>query len=726
MVNELQQLLNHYCKSIPRPVRGFCRKRRRRLFTVLIKYSSGRMQLPKKDFTSFDIYAIASELKNRLIDARVNNVYQLDAKTLLLKLHKANEPPMRLVLEAGRRLHLTNYSLEKPQTPPAFCMTLRKYLPGAWITDMAQVEFERVVAFKFRTKESALKLELELFGEGNIILTDGEGQILQALFFKKMRDRNIVRGETYQFPPSSAKNPFKVTKEDLATGLKVAGNAEVVRAIVRYLGVGGLYAEELLMRAGVEKTKPCAELSEAEVESIFEALQRLLDTFTDHSLEPNIVLDASEGFVDVAPVNLKRYEGLKRQLYGSFSEALDEFYARVNAAEKAVAGIDESQVKREAERLKRMVAEQEHALQEDEAKAARDKQIGDVVYGHFNELQKLLERFTTVWREGKDLKGLAADASLAKKAGQSPEVFFESFDGRNLAINLRVDDYAFSLSLRKNLYENAAEFYDRGKMAKQKTASIHAALEDSRKKLASAQNQLAKVEALRMAAPAEAIENLATRKVETKEWFEKFRWFTTSEGFLVVGGKDAVSNEVLIKKHTDPHDLVFHVEIVGSPFVVVKTNSKEPGEQTLKEAGEFAAAYSRAWRENMGTADVYWVKPEQLSKSGLSGEFVPHGAFMVLGKRNWMRGTPLRLAIGVGEDGDTLFVGGPFDAVKTKTKVYVILMPGDIAGKELLRQILRSLTLKLPKERREKLAQTSVEAIRELVPYTKGRILQNV
>jgi len=128
----------------------------------------------------------------------------------------------------------------------------------------------------------------------------------------------------------------------------------------------------------------------------------------------------------------------------------------------------------------------------------------------------------------------------------------------------------------------------------------------------------------------------------------------------------------------------------------------------------------------MGSVDVYWVKPEQLSKSGPSGESVPHGAFVVVGKRNWMRGTPLRLAIGVVEDEEeTHFVGGPVDAVKAKSKAHLVLVPGDLDGKDLLKLILRSLTLKLPKEQREKLGKASIEAIREFVPYTKARIAAN-
>jgi hypothetical protein len=170
--------------------------------------------------------------------------------------------------------------------------------------------------------------------------------------------------------------------------------------------------------------------------------------------------------------------------------------------------------------------------------------------------------------------------------------------------------------------------------------------------------------------------------------------------------------------------VVFHAEITGSPFVVIKSEGKQVSEQALREAGEFAASFSRAWRENLGTADVYWVKVDQLSKSGPSGESVPHGAFFVVGKRNWSYNTPLRVAIGIIVGEETTFVGGPVEAVKAKTKAYVVLVPGDTVGKELLKQILKSLMLKLSKEQREKAGKTSIEQIREFVPYTKGTINQ--
>lgn len=287
-----------------------------------------------------------------------------------------------------------------------------------------------------------------------------------------------------------------------------------------------------------------------------------------------------------------------------------------------------------------------------------------------------------------------------------------------------MDSFHFSFSIRKSLFDNAAEYYDKGKKAKQKSEGALTALEDSKKKLAKIEKELREAEELKNLKPAEIMEALSKRKVEleNKEWFEKFHWFTSSDGFLVVAGKDTVSNEVLVKKYATQEDVVFHAEISGAPFVIVKAEGKTISEQTLHEAGEFAASFSRAWRENAGSADVYWVKVDQLSKSGPSGESVPHGAFAVVGKRNWTRNVPLKTAVGIIVNEETSYVGGPVDAVKAKTKSYIVLSPGDTQGKDLLKQILKSLMLKLPKEQREKAGKTSIEQIRDFVPYTKGTI----
>jgi len=681
--------------------------------------------LRKKEFTSFDVAAVVRELREAVLDSRVNNVYQLDAKTLLFKLRKRDRPVFRMVLEAGKRLYLTSYVVEKPLVPPAFCMALRKYLRNGWLPGVEQHEFERVVVFSFKTKAGTMRLVLELFGDGNIILVDEKGEILHALSYKRMRDRKILRGEAFLFAPSSGRNPLKVDKEEMLEELRNFGGVEVVRAVARFLSVGGVYAEEVLLRVGVDKKKPCNALSDSEVDGIFEELQKMLSQVLGGELEPCVVSD-EVGFVDAVPIRLRRYAEFKRQPYESFNEALDEFYVRVAAVEGALAAVEADELKREAERLRRIVASQEKVLAEAKAKADRDKRVGDVIYAHSGELQALLDRFLAGKRGGKEWGAVVSEVLAEKKAGLKPSVFFESFDVKRLVVNVCVDGLRFGLSLRRSLFANAARFYERGKRAKRKLKGAKAALEETRKKLEEVEAKIRGAEELERVKPVEAVKELAKRKVRRKEWFEKFRWFVSSDGFLIVAGKDAVSNEVLVKKHTEDSDVVFHADVAGAPFVVVKTDDKEPSEQCLREASEFAASFSRGWREGFASVDVYWVKPEQLSKSGRSGEYVRRGAFVVHGRRNWFRGVSLRLAVGVVvENGEFRFAGGPVDAVKTKTNVYVVVVPGDLKGKALFRRVLKFLAGKLPKELRERVLKASVEGIREYTPYSKGRILES-
>jgi len=680
--------------------------------------------LPKNEFTSFDVAATVRELKALILDSRVNNIYQFDQKTIVFKLHKTNLPPLRLVIEAGRRFHSTVYAEESPTEPPAFCMMLRHYLRDSWLDSIEQYEFERIVILGFRTKTGLLRLAVELFGDGNLILINPADVIIQAMFFKRMRDRNILHGEKFLFPPATGKNPVKISKSDLQALFEVSGEVEVVRVLARSVGLGGTYAEEVLLRTGIAKDTPCKNLTPADVLGVFETLQLLFSHLSDGKFDPCIIVGDDEAYLDVTPLRLQRYEGHVFKVFETFSEAIDEFFLKVKTVEKALVSVEVDKLQSEQKRLKRMIADQEAALAGEEAKSERDKTVGNTIYAHFSEFEAFLNKLVVANQQGLEWSNVFAQALADKKAGKPPEAYIEGIDTKNLTVNFFVDNLHFGLNLRLSIFDNANEYYERSKRAKQKSASTIVALEDSKRKLAKIERDLTEAEHIRSLKPAEMLEAMAKRKIETKDWYEKFRYFTTSDGFLVVAGKDVVTNEILIKKYTQQEDVVFHAEITGSPFVVIKAEGRQITDQALKEAGEYAAAFCRAWRENVGSADVYWVKVDQLSKSGPSGESVPHGAFFVIGKRNWMRNTPLRVAIGVETSENPCFIGGAIDAVRAKSKTYTVIVPGDYQGKDLLKMILKTLMLKLSKEDKEKLGKTSIEQIREFIPYTKGTINQ--
>ncbi len=224
-----------------------------------------------------------------------------------------------------------------------------------------------------------------------------------------------------------------------------------------------------------------------------------------------------------------------------------------------------------------------------------------------------------------------------------------------------------SIDISKSLEENASDYFEKAKKARKKAEGAEEAVEKLKKKLAAEEKRVRKAEEKKEKEKESAVQ----RK---KEWYEKFRWFYSSEGFLVIGGRDATTNEVIIKKHTESNDLVFHTDMAGSPFFVVKNpESKETGEQTVKEAADAVCTYSKAWKLGLGSCKAFWVMPEQVSKSTESGEYMGKGSFMIRGKTNYVS-AGISLAIGTLDNGAVM--GGPLSAVKAHCSRYVELMPG--------------------------------------------------
>ncbi len=193
---------------------------------------------------------------------------------------------------------------------------------------------------------------------------------------------------------------------------------------------------------------------------------------------------------------------------------------------------------------------------------------------------------------------------------------------------------------RKSLNENAARYYERAKKMRAKVAGVRKALVDTERKLAELEQKIAANKEELLARPAAPLKR-------EKKWFEKFHYFTTSDGFLVIAGNDAKQNELIVSRHLQSTDLFMHAEIHGAPATIIKEGQKAP-ERSLLEAAQFSASYSSAWKNGLASVDVYAVKPEQVSKHS-HGEYVPKGGFMIKGERKWFRHTGLGLRLGVQE-----------------------------------------------------------------------------
>ena len=142
----------------------------------------------------------------------------------------------------------------------------------------------------------------------------------------------------------------------------------------------------------------------------------------------------------------------------------------------------------------------------------------------------------------------------------------------------------------------------------------------------------------------------------------------------------------MIKKHTDKDDLVFHTDMAGSPFFVIK-NGQEATEITIEETAQAVGVYSKAWKLGHTTADVFYVKPEQVSKEAQSGEYMSKGSFMVRGKTTYLH-PKLEYAIGLLNDE---IIGGPVTAIKKKTKNFVKVISGKMKKSSLAKKIRSKL-----------------------------------
>ena len=185
-----------------------------------------------------------------------------------------------------------------------------------------------------------------------------------------------------------------------------------------------------------------------------------------------------------------------------------------------------------------------------------------------------------------------------------------------------------SLDTTKTLEENAAFYFEKSKKAKKKLVGIEKILNITKKKLLYEQE--------------EKKEQRVYEAQAQKKWYMKFRWFFSSDGFLCIGGKDATTNDMLIKKHCEKGDLVFHTDLAGSPFFIIKAEGKEIPQKTKEEAAQATVSFSRAWKQGLTGAEVYAIAPEQVKKElGL-----PKGSFMIHGKREYFKPI-VRLYIGL-------------------------------------------------------------------------------
>ncbi len=651
--------------------------------------------------TSFDIAAILTELHATIVGSRINNIYQVSPVTYLFTFPSN----IQLLIELGRRVHLTRYTIKRPSQPSQFCKILRKHLRRGTVQDLIMPRFERIIILIIKARQTTYRLYLELFGKGNAILVDNQDMIMYASSYRTMRDRDITRHQLFRLPPTRGKDPTQITEKEMVSLLDYKGN--LVQVLTRTLSIGGLYAEELLQRSNLDKGAAIESITVDDLNRIHCELTKLLKEFKEHP-QPHVVEAAPGRAIDVLPIKLHIYNPYNTKTFTSFNEAADTYFTELSY-QKDAADIDHhTETKRQIDEQQRILRQQEESLQIFKLTAEKNTQMGDLIYTHIQHLDPLRQNA---------LKILKGDQCESKKIGAIKSVAshlpsplnITNIDPATQSIYLTINKYEIQIRLRQSIYENASNYYNEAKRAREKIEGVITSIADTKRIIKRLQSEGARSVSLPSLEPP----SIQRRR----RWYEKFHWAYSQEGFLLLGGRDATTNELLIKRHTESSDLIFHADIVGAPFVVLKTNGQTPSNSSLEEAAQLAVTYSKAWQSGYSSLNAYWVQPNQVTKDAPSGEYLTRGAFMIKGIKTYLRNIPLRLAIGTHKiEQYWQIIGGPPSAIAAQTPYFVEIVPGKQASGQLAKIIRHELSTLVPPDVQPLIRRFSIERIQAFIP----------
>lgn len=610
------------------------------------------------ELTSLDLSILEEDFK-QLEDGHVQKVYQR-GEELTIEVYVGGEGKKRLIIGTDKAF-LSKYKRENPTRPPGFAMELRKHLGK--VSEIRQRGFDRILEIE----SGDTKLICEIFGKGNFILTK-EGKIIGALREEEWSDRTIKVGEEYKYPekatdPYEIKNYFELFDD----------NNEIVREIASKLSFGGTYAEETLKRSETDKNKEISKLDAEEKELITKKIDEILKEAEDPTPRLYIQEDELDTPKRATPFPVRKYEDLERVEFGEFSEAIDEFYYRKKQISEEKKKLEAYREKKEG--LERQKEQQERKLQGLKKSSEQNREKAEKIYKNYQELDKTRREIKKALEE----HGWDKVEKKIRESENEKTQKIANIDKRNEVISIEADGEKFKVDPFKDLEAAASRYYDKAKNSESKMDSVENALEETKEKLEALNKEEINVEKTEMK---------DKTKKRSKKWFEKYRWFRTTNEHLVIVGRDSQTNEMAVKKHMQGNDLYFHADFDGAPSVVLK-DGQDATDEDKKQAAKAAVTFSKTWKAGIGADDVYYVEPDQVTKNPESGEYLSKGAFVIRGEREYLRNVSVDATIGPYEIEENIWIPvcGPKESIENLCPEVIELRPGHTKKSKIAKEI---------------------------------------
>jgi len=474
-------------------------------------------------FSNFDVFAITKELDLVLTQGKITNIYEIEDILILKIKTKLNEKKI-LIVKNDSRINFTNYDYPIPKYPSQYIGSLRKLLKNRRILAINQHNFDRIIIFELSNIEGKpWKFIIELFNKGNYIVLDDKNLVKIAKRYSKYRDRDILANREYIYPKSRGIDFLTINQNDFN---EIIHNfeGEIVRILARNINISGLYGEEICHMAKIDKSKNSNDLNQEELNLLFHAFKNLRNKLLFGEINAQIVFNEDEEEISVIPFELELFKNNKKKQVNSFNDAVDEYFSKIDSS-NLITPQDQS-INQKIKSQEKILRNQQEYLEELKIRKDMYYEYGDFIYANFNAIYKLFDGILDAKAKAYGWEEINAKLQSAKNESLEELAFFVKIIPATKQVVIDINNNEVYLDLNKSVGENANLIYSKGKKAEKKLTGTFPAIEKTK----------SNIEKLKLKKESIELEVNFLIKKPTKKWYEKFRWFISSDGFLIIGG----------------------------------------------------------------------------------------------------------------------------------------------------------------------------------------------
>ncbi len=537
--------------------------------------------------------AVIEQLQPLLIGGRVNKIYEPSDNELILTIrnNRNNYPLLLSIHPHYARLHITNQTFQNPDEPPMFCMVLRKHLNGATIKAIDQYDLERIIFIHFQSRNEigdsvTRSIAIELMGKHSnvILLNEGQDKIIHCMKHvspSQNRYRSLLPGADYQLPPSQ--NKLNILKTDAETFVKKLdfNEGKMDQQIVQHLtGFSPRLAKEFIFRVHLG--------DENKYKSMYQLFK---EDITEQNYLPAIYENDKEDFHVIKMNHLMN----SVKSFQSVNEMLDEFYAHKAERDqvKQIAKDLSRKINNELSKSKRKLKIHEQTIKKAQ-NAQHYQKLGELLTAHLHLVKKGDETVTVINYYEKNQPELLIQLKTDKSPSENAQIFFNRYRKMGTA-KQKAEKELLKTKNEMTYLEDVLQFIEHARVGD---------IEEIREELRQ-QGYLKR--------------NVATKKRKrTKPVPEQFK---ASDGTTIYVGKNNSQNEYVTHRLANKNDTWLHTLNIPGSHVLIK--SSDPTEQTILEAAQLAAYFSKA--RQSASVPVDYTKVKHVKKpSGAKPGFVTY------------------------------------------------------------------------------------------------------